>query len=69
MFSYWVNGDGELKPADASSHWVGLCGYNDEVWKLFWSIFRQKPDANDFLNLWYARPEVAQDAPVARGDG
>lgn len=68
-FADRVSGEGERTPANASSYWVGLSRHNDEVWRLFWHIFRQRPDANAFLNLWYARPEVAPEPPAGRGRG
>jgi len=63
-FSRRVNGEGNQ--SSTGIPWPGLCRYNDELWKLSWAIFRQKPSAGGFLGLWHARPEAAQDPPAAR---
>jgi len=62
-FAGRVNGEGKMNRAGMGGHWAGLCRYNDEVWRLFWTILRQKPGANGFLNLWHTRPEIAQNPP------
>ncbi len=67
-FAGRVDGEGEMRDAGMGGHWAGLCRYSDEVWRLFWAILRQKPGANGFLNLWYARPEVAEAPPAARNE-
>ncbi len=63
-FAKRVNGEGE--GGAGSGHWVALSSHNDEVWRLFWAIFRQKPDTYSFLNLWHARPEIAEAPPATR---
>jgi len=64
QFSRRVNGEGAQ--SSAGILWPELCRYNDDLWKLLWAIFREKPGAGGFLSLWHARPEVAQDPPAVR---
>ncbi len=67
QFARRVNGEGKMAAAGTGGYWAGLCRCDDEVWRLLWAIFRQKPDANGFLTLRYARPEVPEAPPTARG--
>ena len=64
-FARRVNGEGE-GGSGVSGHWVELSRHNDEVWKLCWAIFRQKPGTHGFLNLWHTRPEIAENPPATR---
>ncbi len=64
-FARRVNGEGEGS-ASVSNYWVGLSRHDDEAWKLFWAIFRDKPGTHGFLNIWYARPEIAHHPPGTR---
>jgi hypothetical protein len=65
-FAHRVSGEGDMRDAQIAGYWVHLSRYSDEVWRLFWSIFRQAPDAHGFVRLWDARPEVAEEGPTAR---
>ncbi|NLJ36935.1 MAG: hypothetical protein GX358_11980 [candidate division WS1 bacterium] len=65
-FAYRVSGEGDMRDAQIALYWVDLARYSDEVWRLFWSVFRWSPDAPGFLRLWDARPEVAQGVPAVR---